>query len=96
MERLNRTIIKTDGELVKYAPHSGAHYELGELQSIVGGQIQAIDLHDGRFLVCNEEGKLNGLPYNSTATDIAQDSNAIFENDYIVGDAIIINEEDLL
>jgi len=93
---MKRQIIKADGETINYAPKSGAHYELEELQGIVGGYIQAIDLHDGRFMVCNEEGKLNGLAYNSMATDIAHEAGAIFENDFIVGDVLICKEGDIL
>jgi hypothetical protein len=33
-------------------------------QKIVGGYIEIIRLHDDVILVCNEEGKLDGLPPN--------------------------------
>lgn len=43
---------------------------LEELQTIVGGYIQAIYPFDEPIaLVCNEEGKLNGLPSNRLLCD---------------------------
>ena len=38
---------------------------LEAMQSLVGGYIEAINpWNDGALLVCNEEGKLKGLPWN--------------------------------
>lgn len=93
---MNRTIIKEDGTTVNYSPRSGGHYELDELQSIVGGYIQIISLHDGRLMVINDEGKQLALPMNSLATDIALEQGAIFANDFIVGDVLICREGDIL
>ena len=39
-------------------------------QSIVGGYIELVPLPDGLLLLCNEEGKLDGLRYNRTVPDI--------------------------
>lgn len=93
---MKRQIIKADGTTVNYQPKAGAHYELDELQDIVGGYIQIISLHDGRQMVINDEGKLQALPYNSIATDIAHEAEAIFPNDFIVGDVLICKEGDIL
>ena len=38
--------------------------DLGGLQAEVGGLIQVIGLEDDCLLVCNEEGKLNGMKPN--------------------------------
>ena len=38
--------------------------DLGTLQSIVGGYIEAVTLASGLVIICNEEGKLWNLPYN--------------------------------
>ena len=38
--------------------------KLENLQQIVGGYIEAITLKPGVVLVCNEEGKIKGLPIN--------------------------------
>lgn len=57
---------------------------LKNLQNFVGGYIEAvtfaIDTPENRFaIICNEEGKLRGLPYNCT----------IFGEDF-VGDILIV------
>ena len=68
---------------------------LASMQRAVGGLIQAVYEPGGRdaALICNEEGKLLGLPVNQAATDMA----AIY-NDVIVGNAILIGttEEDFI
>ena len=33
-------------------------------QKAVGGYIEVVPLGDGKLLICNEEGKLNGMPGN--------------------------------
>lgn len=38
--------------------------ELSALQEAVGGYIQAVPVAEGICVICNEEGKLLGLPYN--------------------------------
>jgi len=56
---------------------------LSSLQHVVGGYIEAIDFINDSVLICNEEGKLNGLPVNF-----------IFGNDFIVGPVIICGTSD--
>lgn len=44
--------------------------ELKSMQHIVGGLIQPIYItDDGVMLVCNEEGKINGMPLNRAIRD---------------------------
>lgn len=59
--------------------------ELHEMQSIVGGYIQCVNVVDNILCVCNEEGKLMGLT-----------PNFIFNEDVIVGDVFFCaaGEED--
>ena len=50
-------------------PHSMPYYadvenELHALQKIVGGKIEAVTISDTVLAICNEEGKLLGLPRN--------------------------------
>lgn len=40
--------------------------ELEPLQSLVGGYIEALPVSEKLLILCNEEGKLMGLPYNCT------------------------------
>ena len=58
---------------------------LEEYKEIVGGYIECFDVIDNIVCICNEEGKLNGLP-----------ANFIFGRDVIVGDVFFCTagEED--
>jgi hypothetical protein len=40
---------------------------LKQMQQIVGGFIEQVPLTDGLVLICNEEGKINGLPVSWAA-----------------------------
>lgn len=86
-------IIKTDGTLVEMSkPDNGTDYTLEELQSIVDGYIEVINLDDKRIMIVNEEGKYR-FNRNQKATELAHSKRAIFANDYIVGNAIVMNNE---
>lgn len=71
------------------SPVNGKDFQLNELQSIVGGYIQIIELNDGFIMVMNEEGKILGLEFNYFATNLACMFNAIRPGDYIVGKVLI-------
>lgn len=90
-------IIKTDGSKHVIAPKNGNKFELEELQELVGGYIQVIRLNnkDNQCMIVNENGKLYNMAHNDEASIIAHSSKAIFDCDYIVGDAVIINYEQL-
>lgn len=44
--------------------------ELYSLQSVVGGCIETVTISDGVCVVCNEEGRLLGLPDNCIVCDV--------------------------
>ena len=56
-----RAIIKEVGKLPKVEEIEN---ELATMQGLVGGYIEAVSAGQGICLICNEEGKLNGLPPN--------------------------------
>jgi hypothetical protein len=56
-------------------------------QKTVGGWIQLVRLGDKGDLYLNEEGKLEGLEQNPTATALYSEEYGL--NDFIVGDVII-------
>ena len=87
-------IYKTNGEIVGAKPENGTDFSLEELKDIVGGYIEIIQLPNKSFMVINEEGKLDNLPFNENATIIYQ--KFICENDYIVGDVLICSEEQII
>lgn len=68
-------------------------YNLEEMQHLVGGYIQVIELHKIKSqMIINEEGKLIGLPKNDNATKMFHEEYPhLSEYDYICGDAIILS-----
>lgn len=74
-------IIKANGEIIETQPSNGTDFSLPELQAVVGGFIEVVHLADGRLMVVNEEGKLNGLPFNKKASELYPD--------VIVGDVLV-------
>lgn len=88
-------IVKTDGSKHVITPQVGTKFNLEELQELVGGYIQVINLNKEQCMVVNENGKLYNFDLNAEASIIAHNFNAIFPNDFIVGDAVIINSEQL-
>lgn len=60
-------VVKPGGEteVVDFAENS-----LKVLQTAVGGWVQAIDLNPRVTMWVNEEGKMNGLPYNIYGTKL--------------------------
>lgn len=88
------TIYKTNGECSTATPKNGIAFSLKELQSIVGGYIELIDLYNGDLMVINEEGKLIGLDINAKATLIFSKSFPM-AFDVIVGDALVCNKSQI-
>ena len=87
------TIYKAHGEVIEIEPRNGKDFQLEELQAIVSGYIEIINLADGRLIVLNEEGKLNGLAINWNATKIYRES--FYTDDFIVGDVLICNDDQI-
>lgn len=56
-------IFKTDGQVISVQPKNGKDFTLKELKAIVGGYIEIIRMND-KYMVVNEEGKLDQLPCN--------------------------------
>lgn len=68
---------------------------LQTLQTLVGGDIQAVGLRAvGMNMYVNENGKPEGLPVNFRATFLCHEVNAIFPHDYISGDAVFLGPVD--
>jgi hypothetical protein len=80
-------LYKANGEIVPVTPKNKKSFTLKELQSFVSGYIQVISLQDGRLMILDEEGKLDGKQRNTIATNVAK--SVLFEGDYIVGDALV-------
>ena len=85
-------LILTDGTVKDVFPENGTHFSLKELQSFVEGYIEIVFLGDD-IMVVNEEGKLNGLPYNVAATDYMK-ANSRYD-DFIVGNALVCKRSEV-
>ncbi len=83
-------IIKTNNEVIEVTPKNGTDFSLEELQEIVGGYIEILPLQDNEIMVINEEGKLDGLDYNSKATEEVQKCGWA---DFIVGDVLVCDTQ---
>lgn len=86
--------IKTDGTSAAVQPQNGATFTLDELQHYVGGLLEALDLGGGLTMWLNEEGKLDELPYNPVADEVAHRHTAIAFTDGIVGDVLVATREE--
>ncbi len=85
-------IIKTNGVRINSVPVDCTGYQLKELQSIVGGLIEILELSGGMIMVINEEGKFTCEP-NIGATLLAKISGAISPQDYICGNVLVCHSE---
>ena len=90
-ETKSAKIIYTDKKAEDYTPKNGTTFELEEMQKIVGGYIEVIRLNDGRIIIVNEEGLLQGLPVNIEATNILRRDHSTTQ--YIVGTAIVCDAD---
>lgn len=87
-------IIKTNGTRQSVQPDNGTDFTLEEMQGIVGGDIELVFLNETETMVLNEEGKVNALAYNSAATRIFRENHPSV-SDYIVGDVLVCNNEQI-
>lgn len=85
------TLIKSNGETLEVTPENGKAFQLDELQKYVGGLIEIVRTKLGKPMIINEEGKIDGLPLNQTASEIYQYS----EFDFIVGDVLICESNEI-
>lgn len=79
--------IKTGGSVKDIAPQNGKDYKWHELKKYVNGYIEIVRLGDGKIIVCNEEGKLIGLPVNWKASMMCGQT--------IVGDVVLCLDKEV-
>ena len=84
-------LVYPDKDSEDYAPKNGRTFELEEMQKLVGGYIEIVRLNDGRIIIVNEEGLLQGLPVNIPATNILRRDHSTTQ--YIVGNAIVCDAD---
>lgn len=62
------------------------------LNKSCGGWIQCVYFDNGVSMFCNEEGKINGLPYNHKATALW--TKAYGRTDIISGNVVVVGDQD--
>lgn len=82
-------VMVKDGCIRPIVPMNGRDYTLFELQQLVDGNIELVDLGK-KYLVLDEEGKLKGKPVNLIATGWLQQEGI---HDYAVGTALLIDKK---
>lgn len=86
-------IIYTDGREEQVTPANGKTFDLEELQNIVGGYIQIIEMGNDTFMVVDEDGKFKGYERNAKATAMYRKLPYIIPGDCIVGNVLICDCE---
>lgn len=82
-------IIKTTGEVWEIEPKNKTDFSLEELQEIVGGYIEIVQLGNRKVMVANEDGVYLELPLNRKASNI-------YQRNLIVGDVVICSSNQIL
>lgn len=67
---MSAELIKVNGERVTISPKNGTDFKLKELQELVGGFIEIVQMY-GHIMVVDEEGLLKQKPYNAIASVIS-------------------------
>jgi len=85
-------LIKVDGTTREVFPKNiDSGFTLDEVYGFIGGDIvQAVTLNDDSILLCHEEGKIIGLPFNRAATIYVSARGLV--GDPIVGDVVIASQ----
>lgn len=87
--------IKVDGTIIDMKPSKSDKFKLLELQGMVNGMIELINLSKHKvYMVINEEGKLLDLPINKMATTLFYEEFGK-NDDYIVGDVVLIQYNEI-
>jgi hypothetical protein len=86
-------LMKENGDVSEVYPQERKNtFSLKEMQGFVGGYIEIVSVGQ-KYLVLNEEGKLNGLEINLKATEIFQKHYG--QTDVIVGDVLLIDSDEV-
>jgi len=90
--------ITTEGDIKEVSPTNGKSFSYKELRAFVDGMVEIVPLPSGRELVCNEEGKLDGLDINQKATEIWKQEYPIEKypnnnDELVVGNVLITDAE---
>lgn len=84
-------LYEPNGSESEVQPKNGKTFSLEELQAAVGGYIELVTIQGGsKLMLVNEEGKLNGLPFNDVATQLMANP-----HDFVVGNALVCSPKEV-
>lgn len=86
-------LLKVDGVKEQVQPNNQKFFQLEELQKLVDGYIEIIQVGE-QYMVLNDEGKFS-KKLNLCATVLAKEKKAIDLFDYIAGDVLICNNKEI-
>jgi hypothetical protein len=91
-------LIKSDGTVEAISPKNGSTYAFeNELYPLLGTDtIEVITLNDGSLMLLDENAKLRfaTMGANTKATDLLHKAGGM-PDDIVIGDAVIINSDEL-
>ena len=87
-------LLRADGTQEPVMPANGKHFKLAELQKLVQGYVEVVNMPGVLILVVNDDGK-GVLPVNQQASNVwyhaYEGQDVDFAGDYIAGDAVLMH-----
>lgn len=83
---MNNCLITPRGEIQKAAPKDGVAFTVTELQDMVAGYIDVVELDSGGYLVFDVDGPAKDKLYNKPATELLIQSGG---KGFIAGNAVV-------
>jgi hypothetical protein len=81
-------LITVDGRVSAVMPRNKKDFKVVEVQMLVEGFFEVVELTNNLIMLVNEEGKFTKR-MNPMATFLAHQHRALFDDDYISGNVII-------
>lgn len=89
-------LIPPDAPPRELLPANPPLFTIEELWAAVGGYIEIVGRLADCWVVCNERGKLEGLPVNPVATELLRRAGLLLEPlDYLVGSVLLCENSEL-
>lgn len=87
------TLYRTTGFQHEVRPLNGRAFSLEELQTLIGGYIQIVSANEpGKYIVCDEEGKLKSKPVNVVASTLWVGRT---HGDPLVGEVLLVTADEI-
>lgn len=88
-------LYRTSGKIDEVSPKNGNTFELDELYWLLDCELIEVVTLGRQIMIIDEEGKYSSKAVNKEATRIAIGNYAIRCDDFIVGDAIVCESNEL-